>query len=478
MAIFQSQPQNQDQTQNNSMAPILGQSTGVLGQGVIPGQGQRSVSSGTKGSGRFTNLQSYIRANEPESGELNPNARLIQQRVGQAQTGAESGLGAFKTAQTEAQKGLEGIRERGQLVESAFKSPEEFIKQTPQLERFTALRTGTENIPTTQSLLSPLEQSQQQLQSTRQNLATGLQTDITGGGLQEYLKSQRTRPELATRGESQLDRFIAEQTPGGIAQLEAGRKQAETLQALQPESFASQQELASQIGQMPFISQSAIQNELNKKRQEQEQFLQTINPSYVQEKIGLSARTADPRFTDLEVAQYRQQSLDNYNQRIAENNSAMQNIGTNLNNSNQQINNTRNEINNLQARLERFNNIASSDRNPSIQFEGQVVNKNDERNKIQNEINNLQARLNNESTLRNDLQNQYNTIAGNTESLNRWYQTQDWSLQPKLAQYQQQLNLNRQQLLQQYDPSRLSRIQALGQLAGQGYEDILNRGII
>lgn len=263
MAIFQSQPQNQDQTQNNSMAPILGQSIGVLGQGVIPGQGQRSVSSGTKGSGRFTNLQSYIKANEPESGELNPNAKLIQQRVGQAQTGAESGLGAFRTAQTEAQKGLEGIRERGQLVESAFKSPEEFIKQTPQLERFTALRTGAENIPTAQSLLSPLEQSQQQLQSTRQNLATGLQTDITGGGLQEYLRSQRAKPELATRGESQLDRFIAEQTPGGIAQLEAGRKQAETLQALQPENITSLQELASQIGQMPFISQSAIQNRAN-----------------------------------------------------------------------------------------------------------------------------------------------------------------------------------------------------------------------
>lgn len=263
MAIFQSQLQNQDQTQNSSVAPILGQSTGVLGQGVIPGQGQRSVSPGTKGSGRFTNLQSYIRANEPESGELNPNAKLIQQRVGQAQMGAEAGLEAFRTAQTKAQKGLEGIREKGQLVESAFKSPEEFIKQTPQLERFTALRTGTENIPTTQSLLSPLEQSQQQLQSTRQNLATGLQTDITGGGLQEYLRSQRAKPELATRGESQLDRFIAEQTPSGIAQLEAGRKQAETLQALQPESFASQQELASQIGQMPFISQSAIQNRAN-----------------------------------------------------------------------------------------------------------------------------------------------------------------------------------------------------------------------
>ena len=449
MAIFQSQPQNQDQTQNNSMAPILGQSIGVLGQGVIPGQGQRSVSSGTKGSGRFTNLQSYIRANEPESGELNPNARLIQQRVGQAQTGAESGLGAFRTAQTEAQKGLEGIRERGQLVESAFKSPEEFIKQTPQLERFTALRTGAENIPTAQSLLSPLEQSQQQLQSTRQNLATGLQTDITGGGLQEYLRSQRAKPELATRGESQLDRFIAEQTPGGIAQLEAGRKQAETLQALQPESLASQQELASQIGQMPFISQSAIQNELAKKRQEQEQFLQTINPSYVQEKTGMLERTSSPNYTDLEVAKYATDQINKYN----ENKNNLQNE---INMHNQEIQKLDNAINFENAVVE----------NPKTSYEDKsrarenLRNYNKQKQERMQALNNAQSDINSQTNWYNDY------ISRNQNILNKY------------SNYLNQLNLNRQQLLQQYDPSRLSRIQALGQLAGQGYEDILNRGII
>ena len=449
MAIFQSQPQNQDQTQNSSMAPILGQSTGILGQGVIPGQGQRSVSPGTKGSGRFTNLQSYIRASEPESGELNPNARLIQQRVSQAQTGAESGLGAFKTAQTEAQKGLEGIRERGQLVESAFKSPEEFIKQTPQLERFTALRTGTENIPTTQSLLSPLEQSQQQLQSTRQNLATGLQTDITGGGLQEYLRSQRAKPELATRGESQLDRFIAEQTPSGIAQLEAGRKQAETLQALQPESFASQQELASQIGQMPFISQSAIQNELAKKRQEQEQFLQTINPSYVQEKTGMLKRTSSPNYTDLEVAKYATDQIKQYNEN-------KDNLQNEINMHNQEIQKLDNAINFENAVVE----------NPKTSYEDKsrarenLRNYNKQKQERMQALNNAQSDINSQTNWYNDY------ISRNQNILNKY------------SNYLNQLNLNRQQLLQQHDPSRLSRIQALGQLAGQGYEDILNRGII
>lgn len=274
MAITQFQPQNQEQDQNISQAPILGQSTGTFGQGMA--SGQRTVSPQTKGSGRFTNLQSYLQANEPTSGELNPNARLIQQRVQQAQTGAQTGLGQFQAAQTQAQKGLEGIRERSQFVESAFRSPEEFIKQTPQLERFTALRTGKEIIPTSESYISPLQSAQQQLQSTRQNIATGLETDITGGGLQEYLRQQRIRPELATKGETQLDRFIAEQTPGGIAQTELGRKQVESLRALQPESIASQQQLATQIGQMPFITRQAIQSESERNISPERSYLQDL----------------------------------------------------------------------------------------------------------------------------------------------------------------------------------------------------------
>ena len=64
------------ENENQSAAPTLGMSSGIIGQGVIPGQ-TRAVTPRQKGSGRFTNLQSYIRANEPESGGLNPNARLI-----------------------------------------------------------------------------------------------------------------------------------------------------------------------------------------------------------------------------------------------------------------------------------------------------------------------------------------------------------------------------------------------------------------
>jgi len=442
MAITQFQPQNQDQNQNLSQAPILGQSTGTFGQGMA--SGQRTVSPQTKGSGRFTNLQSYLQANEPTSGELNPNARLIQQRVQQAQTGAQAGLGQFQTAQTQAQKGLEGIRERGQLVESAFKSPEEFIKQTPQLERFTALRTGTENIPTTQSFLNPLEQSQQQLQSTRQNIATGLQTDITGGGLQEYLRQQRLKPELATRGETQLDRFIAEQTPGGISQLEAGRLQAESLRALQPESIASQQQLATQIGQMPFISQSAIQNELSKIRQEQEQFITNLNQeqakNYIAQSLNGTAQSYEENLNELN------RSIRKIQQAIAQRDRNIANIPN--------LPEYRQEVDDLDRMI--FADPRAG--NERWVRETRAKGMEELRNKYINKVD--LGRYEGERYL--------NEIANNPETQKlRTYESAVNNLQ----------NLNRRQLLQQYDPTRLARIQALGVLGGQGYEDFLSRGI-
>ena len=49
----------------------------------------------------------------------------------------------------------------------------------------------------------------------------------------------------------------------------------------------------------------------------------------------------------------------------------------------------------------------------------------------------------------------------------------DTSILPTLQQYESQLGLNRQQILEQYDPTRLSRIQALQQLTGSAPFDPL-----
>ena len=65
MAITEFRPQNQ----NVAQAPTLGEQSGTFGAGA---QQRKNISQG--GSGRFTNLQQYVQANEAN----NPNAQLLQ----------------------------------------------------------------------------------------------------------------------------------------------------------------------------------------------------------------------------------------------------------------------------------------------------------------------------------------------------------------------------------------------------------------
>jgi hypothetical protein len=47
----------------------------------------------------------------------------------------------------------------------------------------------------------------------------------------------------------------------------------------------------------------------------------------------------------------------------------------------------------------------------------------------------------------------------------------------KIDAYNQRTKRSRQELLQEYDPNRLAKINALSQLSGQSFQDLLNRGI-
>ena len=66
----------------------------------------------------------------------------------------------------------------------------------------------------------------------------------------------------------------------------------------------------------------------------------------------------------------------------------------------------------------------------------------------------------------NRFQNQLNNAVFDNTTLKQGLSKMDLSLQPKLQEYESNLNKTRQEILSQYDPNRLSRIQALQQLAG------------
>ena len=281
------------ENENQSAAPTLGMSSGIIGQGVIPGQG-REVSSRQKGSGRFTNLQSYIRANEPESGGLNPNARLVQQRAEQAGSQLGQKQSEFTGGVERVGTGLQGIQERANLAQSAFQDPTKFVQSPENLKRFTALRTGQENIPGVTETYGQIEPLRLGLASEQRQIAEGLRTDV-GQNLQEYIRSQRPNPALATLGETQLDRFLTEQTPSGLSAVESAVSRAGQIESEQTpaqERLAQLETLRNQLAENPLVTQAGIMNRLGTERSTTEQNIRNINPGFLAEKMGLNVNQA------------------------------------------------------------------------------------------------------------------------------------------------------------------------------------------
>lgn len=447
------------ENENQSAAPTLGMSSGIIGQGVIPGQ-TRAVTPRQKGSGRFTNLQSYIRANEPESGGINPNARLIQQRAeqagtqfGQRQTEFTKGLEPIRT-------GLEGIQERASVAQSAFQDPTKFVQSPENLKRFTALRTGQEKIPGVTETYGQIEPLRQGLTSQQRQIAEGLRTDV-GQNLQEYIRSQRPNPALATLGETQLDRFLTEQTPSGISAIESAVSRAGQIESEQTpaqERLTQLESLRSQLAENPLVTQSGILNRLGKETGDIEKNLQDINNLYLARQVGLGANIRPQSINAQEMpgggfafespTQYsRPSELGNVTQeRIQE--------AKNQFDAYTQFESERNrldrEIAGTQERLDRVSRMPVGE-GMGVDI-GFAINKEREM-----------------ADLRNDLakfQNEKNQLFRKSSNLRT-------ELIPLYQQYQNRLGMTRQQILSEYDPATLARIQAIGQLAGRGFEDML-----
>ena len=426
MAIMQP---DYNQNQDPSVAPTLGTYGGLV-TGQRTGQGKGTISG--RGSG-YTNLQSYIRANES-----NPNAQLIQQRTGQATTGQAEAQKGFETQRQMAQTGLEGIQSQAGLVQSALENPTEFVKSQPNIERITALRTGQERIGNPTELLANVQQSQAGLQSQRGQLAGSLQRDITGTGLQEYLRSQRSNPALATAGENRLDRFLAEQTPSGQSAIQAGQTEAQRIQGLETPDITDITTLTEQLKQNPLTTQAGISNRLLEAARPEQANLENINKQYVASQIGVNPE--DAKYISDQVQNYRNQQSDLIGQKQSHE---------------KEINNLVNAINNENMVLE----------NPNTS----VTDKSRARENIRN--------FEKQKQQREDALNKTNF---SIDAGQRWYNDYIGRNQNTIDLYNRYLNeiqQTRENILGQYDPNRLARVRALGQISGFDFNPYLQRGL-
>lgn len=441
MAIIR--PEEQNENQNVAQAPTLGRMSGSISQGG--GEQRRNVSQ--KGSG-FTNLQQYVAANEN-----NANPELVRQRTAQAGTGLQQAQTGFENVAKQAQTGLQGIQGVNTFVQDVLADPTKAAANKESLQRFQALRTGTEKIENPTEVFQPFTQARSGFESQREQLAGGLRRDVTGTGLQEYIRSQRANPSLATQGENVLDRFLTESTTAGKTALQQAQARAGEIQATQiPGISAEVEALRQQVEPLQYITKEGIQSGINPLVKEQENYITGLNKNYIAQQLGLNVNDA----------QYIQGQVNKYQQ----NKNELEGI---INQSQKAIDDLNRSINYEQDIINRNNTIIN---NPLATFE--------EKNNAQKAI---ETANNTIDFNRREIGKRNKAIEPNKFSLDaqtRWFNDYIARNQPildKLNTYNQNVGLTRQQLLQQYDPNRLARVQALQSLSGLDLNSLLSQGV-
>ena len=431
---------------NASQAPTLGQGSGTFGANA---QQRKNIAQG--GSGRFTNLQQYVQANE----QNNPNAQLLQRE-------ATARRGELGTRQQEFVKqaepirsGFETIRSGQQFVQSALDNPTQIVQTPSNIQRFAGYR--TKGIGDIETPFNQLQTARGTLGTQQEQLASGLETiQKDPNALQNYLQSQRANPSLATRGENVLDRFLTQSTESGQKAIAGLGTTASAIRSSQAPGIVGDIEKLRTQAQGKPLSSSDVGNLLTGKITPEEEFVKNINKLYVAQNVGLGAELQP------DTIQYSNNILQtpiiNYN-RPEDLGTATQSSIDYAKNQYERYNNfinQRNSIDNSIRENERELDRANKSIVDMFDFGG-AIRKAQVEEQLRGNIENLQKQK----------ENVFKQASGI-----------DVSKVPAYQEYLNRIGKTRQELLKEYDPTRLSRIQALQQLAGTNqFNSLLSGGI-
>ena len=432
MPITEFRPQDQ----NPSQAPIIGEQSGTFGADA---QQRRNISQ--SGSGRFTNLQQYIQANEAN----NPNAQLLQREAQARQGELGTKQTQFVSQATPIKTGFETIRSGQQFVQNALENPTQYV--TPErLQQFAGYRTsGVGDIETPYNQLQALRSG---LGTQQEQLASGLETiKSTPTALQNYIQSQRSNPSLATRGENVLDRFLTQGTQSGQEAIAGLGTTASAIRASQAPSIAGDIESLKTQAQAGPVSSADVRNLLTEQITPEEEYIRNLNNLYVAQQVGIGAPSSGEalRFNDItkvletpNMAYVRPENLGTATEDLLNQAKIQTEKYDKFQQDLAQIEGIK------QLRLNRIAEIEAMSRNPASLPTDQI-NYRLEADRLRGDLNTLDKQKN-QLLLKN---------AGmGTNAI------------PIYREYLNQLGKTKQELLSQYDPTRLSKIQALQQLAG------------
>ncbi len=402
--------------QNPAQAPTLGMGSGTFGQ-----QAQQRTNIAQGGSGRFTNLQQYIKANE-----ANPNAQLLQREGTRRQEELGTRQQEFTRQAEPIKQQFEGIRSGQQFVQNALQDPTKIVQDPKNIERFAQYR--TQGIGDVERPFQQLQTARGTLGTQQEQLASGLETiQRDPNALQNFIQSQRANPALATRGENVLDRFLTQSTESGQKAIAGLGTTAGAIRGTQAPSIIQDVEsLRGQIQGQP-LTAGEVQNVLTGAVKPEEEFIRSVNPQFVARSIGVNPEEAKYIVDQINKSQENQS------------------------NTLSMINNINNEINNL---------------NNAINFEKSIVDnsntqgwqKESARRNIERFNKDLANRRESLKPLEFDLNAQQRFLSD--------YQSRNQDIVNKYNNYLNRLNDTRESIIGSFDPTRLSRIQALEQLTG------------
>ena len=432
--------------QNISQAPTLGQGSGTFGANA---QQRKNIAQG--GSGRFTNLQQYVQANEAN----NPNAQLLQREATARQGELGTRQQEFVKQAEPIKSGFESIRSGQQFVQSALDNPTQIVQDPKNIQRFAGYRTG--GIGDIETPYNQLQSARGTLGTQQEQLASGLETiQRDPNALQNYLQSQRANPSLATRGENVLDRFLTQSTESGQKALTGLGTTAGEIRGSQAPSIVGDIETLRTQAQGKPLSSADVGNLLTAKITPEEEYIRNINKLYVAQNVGLGAELQP------DTIQYSNNILQtpiiNYNR--------PEDLGTA----------TQSSIDYAKNQYERYNNFINQKNSidNSIRENERELDRANKSIVDMYDIGGAIRKAQVEEQLRGNIEN----LQKQKENVFKQASGIDVSKVPAYQEYLNRIGKTRQELLSEYDPTRLSRIQALQQLAGTNqFNSLLTGGI-
>ncbi len=222
IAPTQTNPNDPNEQQGPSSQPsATGMSTPSSNSqaSATPASATQAPSSQPKGSGRFTNIQKYMQANQGAGQRLAGGVEArVQSKVNpqaqQAQTQAQNVREGIQSAQGKLQQGQQL---RSQVEQKDFDA-QGFAAQEPNVQQFTQFRTGQaidEN-----ALRGQAEQAQMQAMQAQQ-AAQGFGQQLgTEQGRQQLLKQTFSPTRNYTIGQQRLDNLFLQQASPQLQKLQ------------------------------------------------------------------------------------------------------------------------------------------------------------------------------------------------------------------------------------------------------------------